>query len=250
MKYNILVIDDNASLAYSIKEFLLSDVKFQKVDTVQSAKKGIELLESGVEYDLVLLDLIMPEHDGIYFLKTIGEKGFKKVPYIAVHTQLSNDTFINIIMKNSVDYIFIKPFEIGNLKDRILDICSLRYENKEIVENEMKNSTLDNYVTKTVVLSGILPNQRGYYYIIEAIKLCIINEEKMKGITKVLYKEIGEKFGTTNAGVERAIRNCINKAWEKDKMKDFCEHFKYPNDVKKLTNLGYISTIVAGYKNL
>jgi len=60
---------------------------------------------------------------------------------------------------------------------------------------------------------GIPPNLLGYNYIVTATELILNNPLYLHTITKGLYVEIARRYGTTSAGVERAIRNAINVGW-------------------------------------
>ncbi len=67
----ILVVDDDRIVLESCKRIF--EAEGIEVFLVSSAKEAIDLLE--VEYfDLVLIDIKMPEHDGIYLLEKIKEK--------------------------------------------------------------------------------------------------------------------------------------------------------------------------------
>jgi DNA-binding NtrC family response regulator len=67
----ILVVDDDRIVLQSCKRILESE-GFDVV-LVDSAMKAIELL--GIEYfDLLIIDIKMPEHDGLYLLEQIRQR--------------------------------------------------------------------------------------------------------------------------------------------------------------------------------
>ncbi len=71
----ILVIDDEQDVRNSLVIFL-STCGFSKVDTAKSAKEGVEKAETG-QYDLIILDLIMPRQSGWDALEKIRTKKIK-----------------------------------------------------------------------------------------------------------------------------------------------------------------------------
>lgn len=55
----------------------------------------------------------------------------------------------------------------------------------------------------------------GLPYLISAVCRVVIDPEKISYLTKVLYREVAKEFGTTSAGVERAIRTAITANWDR-----------------------------------
>ena len=71
----VLMIDDNESLINMVSEYFSSNGS--NVSIVLKAfvgEEGIEIAEQHQkEYDLILLDLIMPKKDGMYVLEKLNE---------------------------------------------------------------------------------------------------------------------------------------------------------------------------------
>ena len=70
----VLMVDDNVNLINMVKEyFSSSDVKI--VLEAYDGEEGINLIEKCQDdYDLIILDLIMPKKDGIYVLEEMKKK--------------------------------------------------------------------------------------------------------------------------------------------------------------------------------
>ena len=78
MKKRILVIDDNEGLVSMIKEYFNKSNYASVVLDANNGKDGLELIKTRVnDYDIVLLDLIMPHEDGIYVLKNMRKEGIE-----------------------------------------------------------------------------------------------------------------------------------------------------------------------------
>ena len=62
----------------------------------------------------------------------------------------------------------------------------------------------------------ILPNKKGYEYIVEAVSIAIDNSDKIRGGKNLIgiYDEVAEKFERTYSNVERCIRYAIRSASE------------------------------------
>ena len=63
-KIKVLLIDDNVQLVDMVKEYFSSHAVIEVSDVAYDGNEGLSLLEKK-NYDIVLLDLIMPKMDGI-----------------------------------------------------------------------------------------------------------------------------------------------------------------------------------------
>lgn len=90
MSKRILIIEDEESIAKTFKK-KLERFGGYKVDIAGGGKKGLEMIE-GNEYGIVLLDLVMPEFDGMAVLEAVNkDKGKYHNSPIAVLTNLDTD---------------------------------------------------------------------------------------------------------------------------------------------------------------
>ena len=66
------MIDDNIELVNMIKEYFNNHASIEVVYEAHDGEEGIEIAKSKKdEYDIILLDLIMPKKDGISFLEEL-----------------------------------------------------------------------------------------------------------------------------------------------------------------------------------
>jgi len=110
---NILVVDDEKLLVKGIK-FNLENEGYQ-VDTAYDGLEAVELARSG-KYDLIILDVMMPELDGLEACMRIRE--FSTVPIIMLTARSEDMDKIMGFEYGADDYI-TKPFNILELKARI-----------------------------------------------------------------------------------------------------------------------------------
>ena len=92
---------------------------------------------------------------------------------------------------------------------------------------------------------GLAPNMIGYKYIKTAVKLVVKDETVLSYFTKGIYHEIAARYKTTPTGVERAIRNAIEKLFAKGDYEAMDKYFGNMADVEKgkLTNKGFIAVL-------
>ena len=109
----ILVVDDERVLVKGLKFNLENDG--YTVETAYDGATAVEMARSG-GYDLILLDLMMPEVDGLTACMQIRE--FSNVPIIML-TARGEDTDILLGFEYGADDYVTKPFNILELKARI-----------------------------------------------------------------------------------------------------------------------------------
>lgn len=109
----ILLVEDDLSLSNSVFDFLDD---FADVMQVFDGEEGLYEAESGV-YDLILLDLMLPEKDGFQVLKELREKGIS-TPVLIMTAKESLDDKGHGFELGADDYL-TKPFYLEELKMRI-----------------------------------------------------------------------------------------------------------------------------------
>ena len=109
----ILLVEDDLSLSNSVFDFLDD---FADVMQVFDGDEGLYEAESGV-YDLILLDLMLPEKDGFTVLKELREQGITTPVLIMTAKESLDDKGHGFEL--GVDDYLTKPFYLKELKMRI-----------------------------------------------------------------------------------------------------------------------------------
>jgi two-component system OmpR family response regulator len=110
----ILLIEDDVVLGTALRDQLLDDG--HSVDWVQRLDAA-ESAIAGVSYDLVLLDLMLPDGRGIPFLKHLRGRGDNKPVIILTALDQVSDR-IEGLNAGADDYL-VKPFDLAELSARI-----------------------------------------------------------------------------------------------------------------------------------
>ncbi|GHW02495.1 DNA-binding response regulator [candidate division SR1 bacterium] len=109
----ILLIEDNQKIAQNIKDYLEIEPE-REVDTAFDGEKGLTMAESR-EYDLVLLDLMLPKLDGKTFIQTIRKS--KSFPIIVITAKSQIEDKLELFEMGADDYL-TKPFDLQELLAR------------------------------------------------------------------------------------------------------------------------------------
>jgi two-component system KDP operon response regulator KdpE len=131
---NILIIDDEIQIRRLLKISL--ENSGYKIFEAENAKTG--LMESANSRpSLILLDLGLPDEDGLSLLKKIRD--FSDVPVIILSVRNSEKDIISALDSGADDYI-TKPFNTGELLARIR--ASLRHSQPEQKSQIFKNGNI------------------------------------------------------------------------------------------------------------
>lgn len=241
-KIKVLMVDDNVNLVGMVKEYFKNHEVISIDYTANDGLEGMKVIEENKdEIDAVILDLIMPNKDGMYVLETMKSRKIS-LPVIVATSYNASDV-IREVSEYGVNYFILKPFELSDLEKRILDIN--KKKNKESKNIDFYHNNLQISITKILHELGIPSHIKGYQYIREAIGIIYEHPETIGGITKELYPELAEKFDTTVSRVERAIRHAIEVSWNRANWSLMEEIFGNSVDIDKAkpTNSEFIVTI-------
>ena len=130
----ILVVDDEKLLVKGIK-FNLENEGYT-VDACYDGESAVNMARTG-EYDLIILDLMMPKKDGLEARQEI--RGFSTVPIIML-TARSEDADMLMGFESGADDYVTKPFNILALKARVRAL--LRRASMSAAQEPAKTSVL------------------------------------------------------------------------------------------------------------
>ncbi len=119
----ILLVEDDKGIARFVKKGLLENSFL--IDVAYDGQKGLELALSN-PYDLVILDILLPQKDGKEVLKELREKR-NPVPVIFLTAKDKESDIVQGLNLGADDYL-VKPFSFNELLARIRAI--LRREKK------------------------------------------------------------------------------------------------------------------------
>lgn len=139
----ILLVEDDLSLSNSIFDFLDD---FADVMQVFDGEEGLYEAESGV-YDLILLDLMLPEKGGFQVLKELREQGITTPVLIMTAKESIDDKGYGFEL-GADDYL-TKPFYLEELKMRIQALLkrSGKFNNNTLSYHELTADTSTNTTT-------------------------------------------------------------------------------------------------------
>lgn len=180
----ILIVDD-----IEVNRVVLAEVFKDEYEIVQAdgGKRAIEIINSNKEISAVLLDMLMPEVNGLDVLRAMNENGaIENIPVFLITAADSDDMLMEAYNMGAIDVIR-KPFLTQFLRCRIGNVIELfRHRNKleEIVEEQVERlSSMNQAMVETLAT------------VIE-FRDCETGEhvKNISGLTKILMTQVSKMF--------------------------------------------------------
>ena len=239
----VVAIDDNEAVLRSVKTYFRSNENVKVVAVFNNGKEGLNyLLSNQNEYDLILIDILLSQIDGIKILEDLKYNKIEKK--IIVLSSFKDDYSIRKIQTLNAGYYMLKPIDLSILESRMLGLFEQGREYK------LNNISVEVEVSSLLHDLGIPSHVRGYSYIREGIMLLYKSTEEINFITKDIYPVIAEKYDTTSTRVERAIRHAIEISCMRGDIKLMEDLFgnSIDFDRSRPTNSEFLTTIADKFK--
>ena len=191
----LLIADSNDAFRLQLAE------AFRPHYRILSCATGLEALDilRREHCDCMVLDLMLPELDGISLLETAVSQEIRPV-VIAISPLFTQYTF-DVAESLGIGYMIRRPCPVQSVVSRMLDLK--RRVNPVWASREQVNRFL--------LWLGVPTVYNGYLPLVEALML--LAEDPSQSITKVLYPEVAKRIGSGSKAVERNIRSAIEHAW-------------------------------------
>lgn len=156
-KYRVLIVDDSAFIRQFLTEILNRSAELEVVATASDPTKAVELLKVK-EFDVITLDIEMPNMDGLAFLSYLMRSNPKPVVVISVWTQKNSNAAVKALSLGAVDVI-AKP-SIGYkegmsiLEVEIIDKVVAAAKAKVVRTVIMDHPPLKTELNKTTAVGG------------------------------------------------------------------------------------------------
>ena len=245
-KVKVLMIDDSYALCNAAREYFRSNSTYEVVGVAHDGQVGIEMIESK-RPDIVILDMVMPNSDGMHVLRTLKRMTNIKKPKVLVLSAIARDSSAALWMDEGADYVLAKETTMENIEFHMDLMTETSRKIAPVLSMMPRRETFDleTQVTDIIQEVGIPANIKGYQYIRNAIILVVNNNDIINSVTKELYPEVAKMCDTSPSRVERAIRHAIEVAWDRGDTETLNRMFGYTISVSKgkPTNSEFIAMI-------
>lgn len=211
----------------------------QKHKTI-CASNGTQVWEIFRQFqpDILVIDLELPEMDGMTLLRRIYAGGFR--PAVIVIARLLSDYAVDTLIQMKVSYILRKPCKPQIVAEQVDSL--LAYESLEV-------SPVRTKIANLLREFSIPDHLDGNKYLISATIQIMQNPSQY--ITKELYPSVGKEYGLDGGRVERCIRHAIEIGWQNGGRSVWEQYFNVKPEVslKKPKNADFIRAMVEMLKS-
>ena len=195
----VLIADHSEEFAAALADALRGNC------FVRVCSTGVQALEQlrSFQPDVLVMDVMLPELDGISLLQAAQEKEI--MTNVLALTRSAAPYITEALDRLGVGYIMMKPCKTEAVRERVLDLAS-QSKPRLLGQQDIRNT-----VSNLLISLRIPTKLRGYGCTREAI-LYLMRDPEMS-ITKELYPAVAQICDGSAVQVERAIRGAIQAAW-------------------------------------
>lgn len=220
----LLIADSNGDFRSALREVLQNRYTIRCCET---GKEALSILRSE-HCRILILDLMLPELDGISLLQAAAQEGIS--PMTLALSPFLNDYILEMADRLGIKYLIRKPCDVRAIAARAADLS----EGLHLQPNRRA------YLSALLIRFGICVKHDGYTYLLEAILRMADNPQQ--GVTKELYPAVAAACGSSGKLVERSIRSALDAAWKQ--REDFPLWRQYfPPSAKRPTNTVFITRL-------
>ena len=146
MEYRLLIVDDEEGIRWLFKDYF--EIQEYQVLTAGTGEEAVRLA-LGEQPDLILLDISLPDIDGLEVCRQIREK--VNCPILFLTARVEEQDRINGFLMGGDDYI-VKPFSIEELGARVM--AHLRREKRSAEQKEQERGLSISYSQRQIRYQG------------------------------------------------------------------------------------------------
>jgi len=207
---HVVIIDDNLETCAWLADEVNRHSQFSVAATAANGREGVLLIEHH-RPDLIILDIIMPDDDGLKVIKHIREKCEQYNPIIFVVTAVTSASMQKLLKDLQIDFIELKPLYQDTLNDKLNEIYF--YEPKNNTPHSLKKTMGVNDLVEDVLNELDIPMRlTGYRYIKVALFYMLDNPN----IKIDVYSAICTICNCTPSNADRNIRTAVEASMDSD----------------------------------
>lgn len=128
MKEKILIVDDDKYISLLLFNFLEDEGYI--CDTAENGLEALEKVSKGMQYDLVLLDFVMPKMNGLEFLAAVKEIN-PKLPVLMISGYRTRENTLEALKLGAIGFIK-KPFSLNDVLKNLKLVLNTSKSKKEL----------------------------------------------------------------------------------------------------------------------
>lgn len=186
--YRVLLANGSEEFCGKLGVALKQTNRYSVVGSACDGVRAISLLKE-LKPDLLVVDLMLPQADGLSVLKAAA--GLDPKPKLLVLVEFVTEYVSSMFMTLGVQYIMLKPCSCRAVVERLDEICESAVSRKPAIAAK-RNANIESMVTSIIHEIGVPAHIKGYQYLREAILIAVNDMDVINAITKVLYPQVAK----------------------------------------------------------
>lgn len=210
--YRLIIADTDAKLVDQLTEFTNRN---DELNVIGSANNGIHALNliHSLKPDIVLLDLLLPEMDGISLIRELQK--MKNTPIIICMSRFYTPACVEMARNSGASYYVYKPIALSALTSILIECTRM------VLEGRKEHSDQDSPIGSSDLLRrihiflrdlGFSPKHSGSRYIASSVAIAHESPIALHNLSSGLYRKLAEEENVSEASVERSMRTAIAHA--------------------------------------
>lgn len=219
MKKQVLIADTDERFRKELVTALEDSVEFEVMGVATDGEEALQIARMN-RPDIIILDLLLPQYDGISVLDLISVRYADCKVFVA--TGFISNYIVSALAARRVYALLKKPCTAQCVVDRINDTLQ-----QSDIPIEERVPDLQQQITKMIHDIGVPANIKGYRYLREAVKLAAEDLDRINNMTECIYKPIALAVNSTPKRVRNAILRAIEIGWDRGDLKTLEFYFGY-----------------------
>lgn len=214
----VLLVEDDVEECNELQNYADSANDVNLVGITNNSDEALEMVQAFLP-DVVLLDLELHlgGGNGLLFLLGLSRLNLPFRPYIIIITHNVSQVTFESARQLGADFILAK-YETGYSAQYVIEFIRMtkpailshrenQSDSKPPLTPSQREHKIRQRIQRELTLIGISPKAIGLSYLEDAIYQTIQNPEPN------IARGLAKKYGKSDASIERAMQNAINRAW-------------------------------------
>lgn len=209
LETSLLIVNTDAAMSEALRGHLSRDQTFRVIGTADTGTKALSIIQSE-QPDMVLMDLLLPEMDGLCLLKRM--QSMKKPPIAICLSEFYSALCVDAARRSGASYYIFKPATLESIASILREYAELSRESVQRAQFKQEVLEEDEYILRIhreLNDLGFSPKYIGSGCLAECIALALKSPMLMQNLSNGVYRELSVRNNVSPKSIERNLRTAI-----------------------------------------
>lgn len=209
LETRLLIVNTDAAMSDALRSHLSKDRNLRVIGTADTGTKALSIIQSE-HPDMVLMDLLLPEMDGLCLLKRM--RAMKKPPIAICLSEFYSALCVDAARRSGASYYIFKPASLESIASVLREYAALSRCAARHAQIEKDAREEDEYILRIhreLNELGFSPKYIGSAYLAECIALALKSPMLLQNLTNGVYRELSQRNNVSAESIERNLRTAI-----------------------------------------